>query len=132
MKKQTYEGWVTAFVERLSDYFNLCGWVIVIEKVNKSKDNTYAEIDINSTYMHATLRLFKQGELDFKAGKTERLVMALVHELTHIFLDPFQEWMHKYLSISTTPMFMDDLEAQTQKLTMVFLKNLPTDIIPPR
>ena len=58
--------------------------------------------------------------------------MALVHEIVHIFLDPFQDFMHPHLSITTTPAFVGMLENQTQKLTMVFLKSLPPDVIPPR
>src|SRR5208283_416958 len=55
----------------------------------------------------------------------DQLVMAVVHELVHIFLDPFQDQMHPHLSMTTTPAFMDILEQQTQKLTMQFLRLAP-------
>jgi hypothetical protein len=58
--------------------------------------------------------------------------MALVHELVHLFLDPFHDTILSFLSPSTTPAFMEILEQQTQKLTMVFLKTLPKNLTPPR
>lgn len=128
----SYESWVTRFVERLADHFNLQNWSIYIEFLNEEeKGGAYAENCINSRYMYSTLKFYKQSRLDYAAGKMEHLVSAVVHELVHIFLDPFQDWMHPHLSISTTPMFMDVLENQTQKLTVAFLKSLPENIIPP-
>jgi len=136
MKKITYESWVTSFVERLSEYFNLAGWTLRIKYQDKNEEHkgcdTYAEIEVNSTYLFANLVLFPQGKKDFETGNIDQLAMAIVHELVHIFLDPFQDQMHPHLSLSSTPAFMDILEQQTQKLTMVLLKNFPKDLIPPR
>ncbi len=58
--------------------------------------------------------------------------MAMVHEVVHILVDPFHEAMIPFLSPSTTPHFIETLEQQTQRLTMVFLKTLPKNLIPPR
>jgi len=126
-----FEAWVTSFVERASDYFNLGGWTINIQF--KDEENTcYADNEINSPYQFSTINLYKKSREDFESGEFDLLVMALVHEIVHIFIDPFQDFMHPHLSITTTPLFMSVLEQQTQKLTMVFLKSLPPDIIPPR
>jgi len=133
--ENTYESWMTQFVENLASFFNLAGWTIKI-KYNEEEEThngceTYAEIEVNSPYLFATVIILPQGKKDFEAGNLDQLVMAVVHELVHIFLDPFQDQMHPHLSMTTTPAFMDILEQQTQKLTMVFLKSLPPDIVPP-
>ena len=132
MKNLSYESWVTQFVENLSEYFNLGGWNIHIDYEDEpSKDGCYASNDINSPYQFSTITLYQHSREDFESGEQDLLVMSIVHELVHIFLDPFQDYMHPHLSITTTPLFMSTLEQQTQKLTMVFLKTLPEDIIPP-
>ena len=131
--KKTYEAWVTSFVANLAGYFNLDGWTIRIEFSDKSDEQgTYAENKINSQYMYSTLTFYKESKEEFESGKLDQLKTAVVHELVHIFLDPFQDYMHPHLSMTTTPLFMNTLEQQTQKLTMVFLKTLPKSIIPKR
>lgn len=136
MKKITYESWVASFIERLSDYFNLAGWEILIEYSDKPSEhedgNVYAQISMETDYQMATMTLFPAAKEDWVSGNTRRLVARLVHELTHIFLDPFKDAMLPFLSPSSTPAFMSITEQQTQKLTMVFLKSLPKDLIPPR
>jgi hypothetical protein len=131
---KNYESWVSSFVERLSDYFNLAGWTIRIKYKSEpdAEQNTYAEISVNSTYLFANLFIYPQGKKDFEAGETNQLIMALVHELCHIFVDPFHDWAGHHISETTAPAFVQILEQQTQKLTMVILKSLPPDIIPPR
>ena len=133
MKRSAYESWVVGFVENLSDYFNLSGWTILVEFSDaEDKIGTYAENDINSSYMYSTLKFYRQSRLDFEAGEMDHLITAVVHEMVHIFIDPFQDWMHPHLSLTTTPLFMGTIENQTQKLTMVLRKTLPKKLIPPR
>ena len=135
MKKLTYEGWVTSFVERLSDHMNLAGWTITVEFMRSNKEgqgDTYAEMDVKSVYMFAHMRVYPQGKRDFKSGNMILLVNAIVHEMVHIFLDPFLAQMQEHLSKTTTPFFMDILEQQTQKLAMVLVKTLPPSLIPSR
>lgn len=131
----TYTAWVAKFIEQLSEHFNLAGWIITVEHSTDDPategGHTYAHISVNSTYLTAHVTVFNQAKLDFESGEHRRLVMALTHELVHIFIDPFQDIMHEFLSISRTPEFMGTVERQTQKLTMVLLKNLPKHIIPP-
>jgi len=132
MKNLSYESWVTQFVENLSEYFNLGGWNIHLEfKDEVSKDGRYADSFINSPYQFSTITLYQQPKEDFELGEMDLLVMSIVHELVHIFLDPFCDYVQPHLSTTTTPLFMGTLEQQTQKLTMVFLKTLPKGIIPP-
>ena len=133
MKNISYEAWVTSFVERLAAYFNLAGWTIRIKyKPEPDGRGTYAEISVNSTYLYANLFVYPQGKKDFESGEIDQLVLALTHELVHIFVDPFHDWAEPHVSETTAPAFQQILEQQTQKLTMVFLKTLPPDIIPPR
>lgn len=131
-KKVTFESWVSSFVERLSDYFNLPGWILLLEFHDELKGDSYAEAAINSTYMTATIHFYKQAKLDFDKKDTNWLETSIVHELTHIFLNPFHQYTEPFLSPSTSTSFVNMLETQAQKLTMVFMKNLPKDIIPPR
>lgn len=132
---ETYEGWVTTFIENLQEYFDLQSWRLKIEFYDLEKDDSYAETSVNSTYYSATLKMYKQSKLDFEENSVEamdRLSVSLVHELVHLFLDPFHEKISPFLSENTAPDFMRVLEQQTQKLTMVFLKSLPPELIPKR
>lgn len=131
LKNLSYESWVREFLERLTGYFNLSGWTLSIQYDEAIDESTYAEIAVNSVYQTATIHMYPSGKKDFNSGNIERLTMALVHEMTHIFFDPFLEAMHDHLSVASTPAYMAMLENQTQKLTTVFLNSLPKDIVPP-
>lgn len=131
---KTYESWVTQFVENLSDYFNLCGWAIEVIQSDTPPDNpvVYAKINVDSVYYLAEITIYPIAKEDFAAGRTDRFTKSLVHEFVHIFLDPFHDHATRFLSPATTTSFIDILEQQTQKLTMVLLKSLPKNIIPRR
>lgn len=135
MKK--YESWVSSFVDRLLEYFNLVGWTIHIEHTGDAPEAgdgnlEYAKIYVDSAYSTAHLTLNKQAREDFEKKNFNRLKMGLVHELIHIFLDPFNSFISPHLSETTKPYFGTMLEQQTQKLTMVLLKSLPKSLIPKR
>jgi hypothetical protein len=125
MKKVTFESWVSSFVEKLSDYFNLSGWVITVVYSDEDNGGTYATMDTDSTYQFAVLTIYCRARKEFAEGEIDKIVMALVHETVHILLDPFHEHAIPFLSPSSSPVFMKILEQQTQKLAMVFLKSLP-------
>lgn len=128
-----FETWVTKLVGNLCEHFDLAGWTIQVKFPDQEpKDSYYAENAINGTYLGSTISVYPTAKRDFEAGETERLIMALVHEIVHILVDPFHESMLPFLSPSTTPSFMETLEQQTQRLTMVFLKTLPENLIPIR
>jgi len=127
-----YEPWVKKLVSNLASHFDLAGWTLQVQFPAEQKETCYAENDINSTYLGSTIRVYPLAKKDFDSGNIDRFVMAIVHELVHLFVDPFHESMLPFLSQSTTPSFMETLEQQTQKLTMVFLKTLPKNLIPPR
>lgn len=128
----TYEQWVPEFLSRVAGHFNLRGWTLIVDFSDEEKGNSYAEATINSNYQFITVHVFAPAKRDFESGKMNVLVMALVHELVHVFLDPFHDFANPHLSETTTPYFMNILEQQTQKLTMVILKTLPKNLIPPR
>ena len=132
MKKLTYEEWVIKFLTNVAEHFDLGGWNLDVKFSDVEKDGIYAEATINSTYQFMTIHIFKKAKEDFESGKTPVVIMALVHELVHSFLDPFHSFVNPYLSEVTTPHFMNIVEQQTQKLTMVILKTLPKNLIPPR
>lgn len=131
-KPLEYEAWVKKLVQNLAGHFNLAGWTLQVEFPVESKGTSYAENEINSTYLGSTISVYPLAKKDFESGNIDRILMALVHELVHLFLDPFHDTILSFLSPSTTPAFMEILEQQTQKLTMVFLKTLPKNLTPPR
>lgn len=132
MKKSSYEAWVRQLMENLASHLNLAGWTIHLAFSEEDKHDVYAEATINSSYLSSLITVYRLGRTDFDEGKLDRLVMALVHELCHLLVDPFHQEMLPFLSPSTTPNFMNILEQQTQKLAMVILKTLPKKLIPPR
>ena len=127
-----YEDWVRKLVKNLASYFDLAGWTLQVEFLAEEKGTSYAENDINSTYLGSTIRVYPAAKKDFESGNIDRIVMAITHELVHLFVDPFHDAILPFLSPTTTPFFTETLEQQTQKLTMVFLKTLPKSLIPPR
>jgi hypothetical protein len=131
-----YESWVRQFIENLFSYFDIVGWELRIEFANapseKHGGNAYASIDVEPTYQMATITCFPIVKEDFDEKKIDDMVQRLTHEVVHVFLSPFQEFVEPHLSTTTSPYFNKILEQQTQKLTMVFLKTLPKNLIPPR
>ena len=132
MEKLTYEAWVRKLLERVSTHLDLAGWTITTEFSEEEKGDTYAEARISSPYLFANVTFYKQAKVEFDQGKVERLSAAIVHELCHTFFDPLHEAMHPFLSPASSPSYMNILEQQTQKLTMVILKTLPKNLIPAR
>lgn len=128
-----FEKWVTKLVGNLCGYFDLAGWTVQVKfPEEEPKDSVYAENSINGTYLGSTISVYPAAKRDFESGQIDRLVLAIVHEIVHVLVDPFHESMIPFLSPSTTPSFMETLEKQTQRLTMVFLKTLPKKLIPTR
>ena len=127
----SYEKWVTRLVDNVATHLDLAGWVIQVEFSSEEKEDRHADNTINTTYLHSSICFYPPAKRDFDSGHPERVVIAVVHELVHVLLDPLHGWMCPYLSSTTTPFFMETLEQQTQKLTMVLLKTLPKSIIPP-
>lgn len=134
MAESPYQEWTRKLTESLAFHLNLSGWQFFYEWIEpdaSTDPDEYANISVNSDYLWATIRFKPPAKRDFEAGKYEMVVQAVLHELVHIFLDPFQNWMFDYLSKTTTPLFMSTVEQQTQRLTMVILKTLPSSVIPP-
>jgi hypothetical protein len=133
MKKPLgYEEWVREFLSRVAKHLNLSGWTLRVEFSDEEKGNSYAEATVNSNYQHLVIHVYGTAKKDFESGQMTTLIMALVHEVCHTFLDPFHDLALPHLSETSTPYFMNILEQQTQKLTMAFLKNLPKNLFPPR
>lgn len=137
MKKlNKYQAWTVQLVENLSSYMNLSEWNIHVdwsEKVSGTdKTDDRAFINADSTYLNANITFLKPVRLDFQKGDIDKIVRTVLHELSHILLDPFHDKMSPFLSDQSTPDFIRVLEQQTQKLTMILLKNLPKELIPPR
>jgi hypothetical protein len=134
-KALSYKEWTSRLVSNLADYFNLAGWKIYVrwddKGIEDSGDSIYAMIHVNTPYHFADLTFHPPSKRDFESKDVGRLVECVVHELTHIFLAPFEDWLDPHLSKTTRPLFENTLESQTQKLTTVLLKNLPDAIIPP-
>lgn len=135
MAGSPYQKWTRKLTENLSDHFNLAGWEIYMKWSDTTEERdgeeTHATISVNSQYQWAIVTFFPPAKSDFDSGNYERLAQSVTHEMVHIFLDPFQNWMHDHLSITTSPLFTSTVEQQTQKLTMVILKTLPSSVIPP-
>ena len=128
-----YQAWVASFVRNLKKHFNLQSWTIeIVFSDEPDEKGAYADNDINSQYLFSTITFYPPAKRDFNNRQFELLIMSVVHEIVHVFLDPLSDAMHDFLSITTAPMFMRTLETQTQTLTMVFLKTLPKSLIPPR
>jgi hypothetical protein len=130
----TYEGWVRQFVNNLFLHFDIVGWEVGIEFATSPSEkhggNAYASIEVEPTYQMAVIKCFPAAKEDFDTGKIEDMVQRFTHEVVHVFLSPFQEFIEPHLSEVTAPYFMRILEQQTQKLTMVLLKTLPKNLIP--
>lgn len=132
MAKMTYEAWIRKLVQRVSTHLDLAGWTITVDFSDKENGDTYAEARINSTYLFLNITFYRIAKEDFEKGNVQRLIPAIVHEVCHVFFDPLHEATHPFLSPSSSPSYLNILEQQTQKLTMVILKTLPPKLIPPR
>ena len=125
-----YEDWVKACIKALAIYFNLQGWSIhLIFSDQVIEDDIYAQSEINSSYMDSTITLFSKAKEEFNNKTLDGLVVSLVHELVHILLDPLHECMDPFLSKASTPAYINILEQQTQKITRIFLKNVPIELL---
>jgi hypothetical protein len=135
MKNKKYEKWATAFVQNLASHLNLSGWrieVIFCDKTKSSNEECAADINVDSSYMFATLRLYPYTKKAYDDWDVNMLKEIFSHEFVHILIDPLYDHALPFLSDVTRPLFTDTLENVTQRFTRIIMRSLPKNIIPPR
>ena len=132
----SYKRWVASLVANLQLHFNLSGWQIGLEFVSNYEDEedqtVLAHVCADHTYQHATITFTQHTESLFKEKKYDRILLVVVHELVHLFLQPFDTFTTSHLSKITAPIYADIVERATVQITAVILKSLPKNLKPPR
>jgi hypothetical protein len=82
--------------------------------------------------MQATLVVYPILRESWEEGDTERVSEVLLHELSHLLVDPLHDHALPFLSEATSPAFLKILENVVQRITGVLLNGLPKSLIPPR
>lgn len=78
---------ITRYVEKWKKILNLTNWSVVVKIHNDVNSNALARAEI--VYERRSVRLHLYFPHVDRDGKQEDLENSIVHELVHIFFDPF-------------------------------------------
>lgn len=127
-KSDPYEKWVTDVVTRLAAELNLHEWRIGlnfdVEDLDGLEDTT-AWINPDTRYLTSYLYFTPNARAMWDDGRTVQLVECVVHEVTHILLEPLHKFAKQAASPQTEPYLTDLLEQANQRLTRIVIEHLP-------
>lgn len=127
----TLKTWVHTSVKNLKEYFYLNDWTIqVIWSGDDSDEYCVASIATDSRYLRASVKIHPEFHRRWERKDYETLKECIVHEFTHILLNPVMELANKSRSDATSDFYQEILEQQTQRTSLIIGRGIPKNIFP--
>lgn len=128
----TLKTWVRTSATNLKKYFYLNDWEVnlIWDAVDDEEGGTVASIFTDARYLRATIRIYPKFYEYWKKGDYDRLKEVLIHEFTHILLEPIAELARKAICDSNSFFYSQILEQQTQRTSLIIGRGVPKNIFP--
>lgn len=127
----TLKTWVQTSVANLKEYFFLNDWTVqIVWSGDDSDDQCVASIATDSRYLRASIKIHPEFHRMWKRKDYETLKECIVHEFTHILLNPVMELANKSRSDATSDFYQEILEQQTQRTSLIIGRGIPKNIFP--
>lgn len=127
----TLKTWVRTSATNLKEYFYLNDWSLDLVWNETDEDTeAVASITPDARYLRATIRIFPRFFEFWDKGNIDLLKEAMVHEFTHILMEPIAELARKNASDATAFYYTQILEQQTQRTSLVIGRGIPKNIFP--
>lgn len=127
----TLKTWVQTSVNNLKNYFYLNDWTIdLIWDEDDSDPGCAAAIRTDSRYLKAGIYIYPTLRQLWEKEDYETVKECLVHEFTHILLNPVMELANKSRSDATSDFYQEILEQQTQRTSLIIGRGIPKNIFP--
>lgn len=127
-KSKSYEKWVADVVSHLAVELNLQSWRIGLTFDEDDMDgceDTTAWMNADVRYLSAYIHFTPNARWMWNEGRMVQLVECVVHEVTHILLEPMHEFAKQAASPQTKPHLTDLLEQTNQRLARIVIEHLP-------
>lgn len=127
-KSKSYEKWVTDVVTRLCAELNLHEWRIGLNFDVEDPDgyeDTTAWMNADTRYLTAYIYFTPCARAMWKEGRMVQLKECVVHEITHILLEPIHKFAKQAASPQTESQLTDILEQANQRLARIVIEHLP-------
>jgi hypothetical protein len=128
---EQFQKWVRETVEALKLYMNLAGWRIEIDFVPGEETDTasvYASIVPDPTYLHADIKITHKLQETYDSN-FPLAVEILVHEMSHILVEPLWEQVWNASSPLTRPFAKTIQERSVVQIARVITKGLPASFM---
>lgn len=125
-----FRPYVDWLVSQLKKVMLLNEWVIYLKFEDDSHvksdehGSVHAEMSVSMTYLNATMTVFPEAEMLFCDGRVQDAFSTVVHELCHIFTQPFWEELHDGSNAHTHEYLRVMWEQQTQRIANVIVQML--------
>lgn len=126
-KPKSMERWVSSVVDRLAVELNLQEWRIKLsfDQMDENPD-CVAFTNIDDRYLTAYIAFTPKATLLWQEKDFEVLNECVVHEVTHICLEPLHKFAKQAATPQTEPHLTDILEQANQRLTRIVIGLLPS------
>jgi hypothetical protein len=125
---KSYKRWVEDLVAKTAVEFNLLDWRIDVsfdEPDPDDGDGCTAWTYVDSRYLTSYIHFTPYAKEMWEEGRIGTLAECVVHEVSHILLNPLHEFAKQAASPQTEPILTDILEQTTQRLTRIVIEHLP-------
>jgi hypothetical protein len=128
-KSKSYEKWVTDVVTRLAAELNLHEWRIGlnfdVEDADGFEDTT-AWMNADTRYLSAYIYFTPNARAMWDEDRMIQLKECVVHEVTHILLEPMHKFAKQSASPQTESHLTDLLEQANQRIARIVIEHLPS------
>ncbi len=127
-KSKSYEKWVTDVVTRVAGELNLHEWLISLNfdiEDEAGFEDTTAWMNADTRYLSAYIYFTPNARGLWDEGRMIQLKECVVHEVTHILLEPMHKFAKQAASPQTESQLTDILEQTNQRLARIVIEHLP-------
>lgn len=124
-----FKKYVVAILLGMQSYLSLNEFTLDIEFLDTDIDGCFADIKIDVVYLNASIRVYPVTKELYRDKKYFQVFSHLVHELCHLFTEPINLELSKYmLKGEDNTTLIDITERQTQRMTIAITRNVSEHI----
>lgn len=122
----------------MQQHFSLQDWRIDLywereqPDAKDSNDTTVAWVCVDSTYLYTGIHIAPYAETLWREKRYDVLCEAIVHEFTHILVDPLYQFGLKLCAPAAEDHLEMMHEQQTQRIARIVMKSIPRKYLHPK
>ena len=124
-----FEMYVKDILNSMKTYLYLDEYTIEIEFLDEDHDDCFAEIATDIIYLSALIKIYPVTRMLYRKKKYFQVFNHLVHEICHLFTEPINAELCKYVvKGEDNALLLDVTERQTQRITIAIARNTTEEV----